>query len=421
MPIERIKSVANQILNRLPAVRSKGEGATKQALILPMLDALGYDIWNPSEVCPEYDADFAVKKFGQKEKVDMAILIDSIPRIYLELKSVDASLEGHAGQLARYFNSTPTVTLGILSNGLEWQFFTDTGDPNVMDTEPFHVTKLDAVDQGLEVLVRFCKSVFSPEAIRDYATELLYTAKMASFFRSELDLKDKDPSEMLIRWILKSEKMYDGIVNSNVVDRFKPIVKSAITRVIREIVRRSITAMEKEAAQGTTPVAPSPIQAVEQTEEPETGEGEPCEESGRSIITTERELQVFAIVKEMFDQSPFATSLIREGRNRKDIPISISYRDTTAYFSVFFNKPFWWVVRVMTESKVKWVGFNIDPVVGESLIPENFHRLDPHVYAEFRVEINGPEDIRYLHQLVFAAFQKTIDDRLGQKAAQDSM
>jgi len=34
-----------------------------------MLDALGYDIWNPCEVCPEYAADTAIKKAGQKEKV----------------------------------------------------------------------------------------------------------------------------------------------------------------------------------------------------------------------------------------------------------------------------------------------------------------------------------------------------------------
>ena len=141
MSIERIKVVSNNILNRLPAVRNKGEEATKQAMVLPMLDALGYDIWNPSEVCPEYDADFAIKKAGQKERVDTAILLSNTPRIYIEIKSVDESLDGHEGQLARYFNATPAVTLGILTNGMEWRFFTDTGDPNVMDSQPFHVAK----------------------------------------------------------------------------------------------------------------------------------------------------------------------------------------------------------------------------------------------------------------------------------------
>ena len=115
MSLERIKAVAEQILNRVPALRGKSEEATKQALVLPVLDALGFDIWNPSEVALEYDADFAIKKLGQKEKVDVAIMSGGIPRIYIEVKGVD----GHQGQLARYFNSTGSVTLGILTNGLQ--------------------------------------------------------------------------------------------------------------------------------------------------------------------------------------------------------------------------------------------------------------------------------------------------------------
>lgn len=123
MSFAKIKAVATQVLNRVPATRGKGEQATKQSLILPLLDVLGYDIWNPAEVCLEYDADFAIKKAGQKEKVDVAILLNGIPRIYIETKALDELLDGHEGQLARYFNATPSVTLGILTNGLEWRFF----------------------------------------------------------------------------------------------------------------------------------------------------------------------------------------------------------------------------------------------------------------------------------------------------------
>ncbi len=119
MATQRLKTLASQILNRLPAVKGRGEEATKQALILPMLDALGYDIWNPAEVCPEYNADFAIKKLGQKEKVDLAVLLEDVPRIYIEVKAVDVSLDGHEGQLARYFNATPSVSLAILTKGLK--------------------------------------------------------------------------------------------------------------------------------------------------------------------------------------------------------------------------------------------------------------------------------------------------------------
>jgi hypothetical protein len=99
MSLEKIKNTVAQIIARVPAVRGRGEEATKQALILPMLDALGYDIWNPAEVCPEYEADFATKKAGQKEKVDMAIILGGLPRIYFEVKAADTPLDGHHGQL----------------------------------------------------------------------------------------------------------------------------------------------------------------------------------------------------------------------------------------------------------------------------------------------------------------------------------
>ena len=248
MSIERIKTVADQIVTRATAVKNRGEEATKQALVMPLIQALGYDIWNPTEVAPEHDADFAIKKLGQKEKVDIAILLASTPRIYFEVKAVEVALDGHEGQLARYFNATTPVTLGVLTNGVEWRFFTDTGNPNIMDAQPFHISRLDSPDQGLDVLLRFCREYFSPEAIRDYATELLYTVKTASFLRAELDLRDKDPTEYLVRWILKSEGFYDGVVNANVVDRFAPIVKNGLSRVLREIVRRSVSAMDEQAA-----------------------------------------------------------------------------------------------------------------------------------------------------------------------------
>jgi predicted type IV restriction endonuclease len=419
MSFEKIKAVSEQVLNRVPTVRGKGEQATKQSLVFPILDALGYDIWNPAEVCPEYDADFAIKKAGQKEKVDIAIFFGDIPRIYFEVKPLDFSLDGHEGQLARYFNATASVTLGIITNGLEWRFFTDTGNPNVMDAQPFHVVKLDAADQGLDVLARFAKQVFSAEAIRDYATELRYTAQIATFLRKELDLKDKEPSEYFLRWILKADHMYEGVVNANVLDRFRPIAKDALTRVVREIVRRSISAMEKEAAQ---PVKKAPGQAeAASPSEPESAQAEieipsaiDAEIAGSShskIATTEKELAVFGIVKGMFDRSPFAGQKVRDAATRKEVSLDLTYKDTTGYFGIFFNKPSWWVIRLYIEGRRNWVGLNVDEAVGLPLVPEGMTRLEPHPFAAFRVQIDTPDDVIRLGGLVEAAFQKTISDR----------
>ena len=419
MSYEKIKSVSEQILNRVPAVRGKGEQATKQALVLPMLDALGYDIWSPAEVCPEYDADFAIRKAGQKEKVDIAVFLAGLPRIYIETKPIDDHLDGHEGQLSRYFNATRSVTLGVLTNGLEWRFFTDTGDPNVMDAQPFHIARLDAADQGIDVIVRFCKQVFSPEAIRDYATELRYTAQMAAFLRQELDLKDREPSEYFLRWVLKADQMYAGVVNGNVLDRFRPIAKDALTRVIREIVRRSINAMEQEAAQPVT-VSTGQLQQAEiqapkyESAAKATGpvSGQETGESDRSgIETTERELRAFEIVKSQFERSALVSKLVFDSAAGKDAALNLYYKDTTGYFAICFNKPSWWIVRLSIEGRKNWVGFNVDEAVGVPLIPEGVIRLEPCPFASFRVQINSPEEIDSLHRLVYAAFEKTIRDR----------
>lgn len=428
MSLDRIKLTAAQILNRVPAVRGKSEDTTKQALVLPMLDALGFDIWNPAEVCLEYDADFAIKKLGQKEKVDIAVFSNGVPRIYIEVKSVDFQLEGHQGQLARYFNSTSSVTLGVITNGIEWRFFTDTGNPNMIDAAPFHIARLDAADQGLDVLARFAKPVFSAEAIRDYATELLYTAKIATFLRNELDINDRSPSEFFLRWMLKSDGMFDGVVNANVLDRFRPIAKAALARVFREIVRRSISAMEAQASQGTdsgtlaSATMPAPImpisaptiatvpevnKSVPPTDVPELGDPQRT-----LIVTTERELKFFEIAKAIFEGSHLNGTSILDGALHKIVPLSIAYKDTATYFGIYFNRPHYWSTRVVIEARKPYVGFNVSPEIARPLVPAEFTVLEPNALADFRVSVTAPEDLHALASLVVASYQQTVADRL---------
>ncbi len=422
MALERVRKVTEQILNRVVAVRGRGEEATKQALVLPMLDALGYDIWSPDEVCPEYDADFAIRKAGQKEKVDIAILLEKTPRIYIEVKPIDECLDGHEGQLARYFNATQTVALGVLTNGIEWRFFTDTGDPNVMDSQPFHVAKLDATDQGLDVMARFAKGAFCAEAIRDSATELIYTARIAAFLRAELDLKDRDASEYLIRWILKSDRMYDGTVNLNVVDRFRPITKAALARVLREVVRRSIAAMDEEAAQAQNPQPPPqpcepPPQALAGSVSPAAAVTE-ADSQRPDIVTTEKELKVLEIVKGIWANSVLAGATIFDPSQRRDVPATLSAKDTTGYFGIYLNKPAWWAIRVVAEARRPWIGFCLSEAELTALLPPGagVEVLAPSPWAAARVAFTSPEDLAKLAPVVIAAFQRVIADR---KAGRD--
>lgn len=102
------------------------------------------------------------------------------------------------------------------------------------------------MDLGLDVVSRFHRTQFSPGAIREFATELNFTAKMVAFLRSELDLRSRDPSDLLVRWVLDAEGMYEGRVVASVVERFRPVVKNSLQIVLRDIVRRSVAAAPQD-------------------------------------------------------------------------------------------------------------------------------------------------------------------------------
>lgn len=407
MSIQKLKEATDKILSRLSAVSGRGEEATKQALVLPMLEALGYDIWNPAEVCPEYEADFAVKKAGQKEKVDYVIFLNNVPRMYIEVKPYKTDLTGHQGQLARYFNSTPTVSLGVMTNGVEYRLYTDTGEPNMMDGEPFHIVNLEAQEQGLETFARFQKHVFSPEIIRDFASELQYTAKMVNFFRSELDIRDSEPSDSLVRWVMASPGMFDARLTSNQVERFRPIVKTALQKVLREIVRRSVAALDEELS--------SPVQSIQQPEMVQITASvlvEPDKESAK-IVTTEAELECFAIIKNIFESNSISKKLILDPSTKKEAPLEIGYKDTSYYFGIYLNKPAWWFCRIVIEAKSKWIGFDLDPANAKFITPPGYEVLEEAAHSRFRVSISKPQDIEGLKDLIIMA-AKQIVERLKQ-------
>ncbi len=421
MSIDRLKEKLLAIQARIPMVRGRGEEATKQALVLPMLDALGYDIWNPTEVCPEFEADFAIKKLGQKEKVDIAIVVDGTPRAFIEVKPLDCVLDDHQGQLARYFNGIPSVSLAVLTNGAEYRFYTDTGEPNLLDPNPFFILRLDGVDLGLDVLARFHKSVFSPGAIREYATELNYTAKMMGFLRQELDLRSREPSDALVRWILAGEGMYDGRVVASVVERFRPIAKNALQNVLRDVVRRSVAALdegvtaptkadaEAAAAMPTPAAQTSPAVGGSAAAGPAPVEG--AEGGAKGIDTTAAELNAFAILRDQFLHSAIATATVFDAAIRKDVPIEAAYKDTTVYFGIYFNKPAWWFARLQLDCKQPWIAFNVDPALAAPLLPAGFTLLAPTAFGDVRVGIRGPDDLHALNRIAYAAMARTLEER----------
>lgn len=399
--IEALEKESELIMSRVAHVAGRGEEATKQALVLPWLSALGWDVWNPNEVCPEFESDTAIKKSGQKEKVDLALLCGSIPSVFIEVKSLEEKLDGHHGQLKRYFNSTTSVSLGVLTNGIEYRFFTDSAESNVMDDEPFYISRLDASERGLDVVLRFSKEQFNAEAIRDYATELKFTARIERFLTDQLDLRERNPSESFIRWVL-GEGIYDGRVTGNVVERFSSITKESLQRVQMRMVRRSIARMEEGVSSYEPAEKASSIEDVDCQNESVTT-------PGKGIVTTDSELIAYSLVRKMADEEGVSGAMIYDPGKRKDEVVEVGYRDTTGYFSVYINKTSWWCTRFNFDAKQKWVGLPFE--VSSDELPEGFTLLPKNNLAATRISFEDASDLAQLKPLFLKAMKYVIDEK----------
>ncbi|WP_229413028.1 hypothetical protein [Massilia alkalitolerans] len=97
--IDQLRTLATRIQNTKSLIQT--EEATKNAMVMPFIQLLGYNVFDPTEVTPELVADIGTKK---GEKVDYAILRDGDPIMLFECKKCGADLHiNHAGQLFRYF------------------------------------------------------------------------------------------------------------------------------------------------------------------------------------------------------------------------------------------------------------------------------------------------------------------------------
>lgn len=219
------------------------EEATKMALIAPFIQALGYDIFNPNEVKPEFSADLPGIKQG--ERVDYAVLENGVPKILVEAKPYRTDLRtAEKGQLSRYFQATH-ARIGVLSNGRTFLFFSDLDRPNLMDEKPFaEIDLFDLKAAPLEQIKQLSKSMFDIDTLLSTAERLKYLRGAKEEIKQELS----DPSEWLVREMARRVHSAER-VSGQLVEKFKPIVADAVKAYINDrINERLSTAMEVEKA-----------------------------------------------------------------------------------------------------------------------------------------------------------------------------
>lgn len=324
--IDRIKQIAARAPQQMEYCKT--EEATKNALIMPFINALGYDVFNPTEVVPEFTADVGIKK---GEKVDYAIMIDDQPVILFECKWSGAKLNmGHESQLHRYFTAVQPVRFVVLTNGIVYQFYSDLDAPNRMDDKPFFVFDiLSFQDRDVAELKKFTKSTFDLEEIVTTASDLKYMAALKKLISTEFN----DPSDDFVVFLTK--QVYSGIVTKNVREQFSDIVK----RALRSFVNDSINARLQQAIGDEVEVTAAPQAEAEENEE------DVDEEASRkpTINTTEEEIEGFFVIK----------SILREVVDVKRVQM----RDTKSYCGILLDdnnrKP---IVRLHFNRTQKYIG-----------------------------------------------------------------
>lgn len=313
---DKVESLKDKISN---------EESTKHAFILPFINILGYDAFNPTEVVPEFTADVGIKK---GEKVDYAIYQNGVPILIIECKHWNSPLDiKNSSQLFRYFHVTKT-RFALLTNGIIYKFYTDLVEPNKMDEKPFfELNILKLKESHIKEVEKFHKSKFDVDKIVNNASTLKYTSEVKTLIKNEME----NPSTDFVKHF--ASPVYSGRLTAGVVDEFTDIIKKAFAQMINDSVNdRLNAALNKEEEKQKSQIGDlSDDEGVE-------------EEYDNGIVTTEEELEGFGIV----------LAILR----RKVSKDRICHRDTKSYFGILLDdnnrKP---ICRLHLDRSVKYITF----------------------------------------------------------------
>lgn len=352
------KDCCKQLAERVSDLKEQicTEEATKNAFIMPFIQMLGYDVFNPTEVIPEMDCDL-VKKKG--EKIDYAIMKDGEPIMLIECKHWKQDLSLHSTQLQRYFVASK-AKFGVLTNGIIYRFYTDLAKANIMDTTPFLEINMEELkDTAVEELKKFHKSYFDLDNIMSTANQLKYVSELKALIRSEFNT----PSADFVKFFAK--QIYDSSITQRVLEQFTELVKRSLASHINDVMSDRLNVVMKATSETSIQADADSIQEL------------PDDKDEQKYITTEEELEGFYLVKSIL------RNRIESGR--------ITYRDAQSYFAIFADdnnrKP---ICRLYFNTANKQIGiFDID---------KNEHKY----------KITSLDDIYNLHEELQIAVQRYI-------------
>lgn len=364
------------------------EETTKQALILPLLDILGFSPYDPTKVLAEFAADFPGVK--ATERVDYALYCNGQPVMFIEAKPYVADLTNHAPQLSRYFNSSLGVTIGAITNGKEWRFFTDLINTNVMDEKPFlTIDFTKANPEDLTQLAEFKHDNFHAEKLRFFAEENQYIQQFKAVIKRSINEVDID----FVRYVAQQANIQRQL-NTKFLESIQPFVKQAVQQAISDTVVKGLTSPTVITAQTIEPTktieeAPTIIKA----ETPNFI----VNPDNEKIITTKDEQELHRIVSELFPE------------------IELEPKDTESYFSVLYQgKNNRWLFRYDVNRKRHTIQF-IVPM--DDSRRKELERAGLEVQGNGQIFLEKPEHIYRMVGILRDSLEHCMNDENFKRSA----
>jgi predicted type IV restriction endonuclease len=185
-----------QLLDFIGTVKSNAdqfkrydEIETKQAMILPVLQFLGWNVWDTEEVKPEHPVEG--KKAAEGGKVDYCLRIQKNSKVFIEVKRPSEDLEKHQEQLLVY-SFTEGVNIAVLSNGIVWWFFLPLKKGHWKERKFYAI---DISQQGSDEIAEIFNQLIAKQNVQ--SGEAL---KNAEFILEERDRKKKITETLPKAW-----------------------------------------------------------------------------------------------------------------------------------------------------------------------------------------------------------------------------
>lgn len=199
--VEELNGLVKKVLRYRDTIDN--ESQTRTSLIEPLLTLLGYDVANPTEVLHEYSCDVGTKR---GEKVDYVLKLKDKIVLLIEAKDCRKPLNNdNISQLFRYFSNS-SANLAMLTNGIEYMFFSDTMKQNIMDLKPFYTLDvLNLKTEDVDFLQNLTKENFNLRTL----SQVAQVKTLRSVFTEVLREQAENPTEKFVKFLMSNVEGYE--------------------------------------------------------------------------------------------------------------------------------------------------------------------------------------------------------------------